>query len=415
MKEKLKQLDESVRAEFPLIRESDIAYLDNGATTQKPESVLRAVDTYYRKQNANPLRGIYDLSMEATEACQKARQAVADFIGAEDACEIIFTRNASESMNLAAYSYGMSALQEGDEIIVSTAEHHSNFLPWKQAAATKGAKVVYFDPEEDGSFDLDKLKSLITERTKILAITQISNVLGRINDIKSMTELIHSVGGVAVIDGAQAVAHIRVNVRELGADFYAFSGHKMYAPMGIGVLYGRKELLEKMPPFLYGGEMIESVTKDRTIFAELPYKFEAGTVDAGGAVGLHAAIDFINQYGFEQIVARENALTARIVNAMKEMPYIDILGDKKACNHHGIVAFRVDGVHPHDVAQVFADEGVCVRAGHHCAEPLHRYLGELAGIRVHSSTRVSVGIYNTEAEIDRFLDVLSQIRGKMGF
>ncbi len=411
----ISKLDDSVREEFPLIRDADIAYLDNGATTQKPESVLKAVDEYYRKHNANPLRGIYDLSTEATECYEESREAVADFIGAEDAGEIIFTRNASESINLVAYSYGMSTLSEGDEVIVSTAEHHSNFLPWQQAAKTKGARVAFFDPEEDGSFDLNKLKNLINERTKILAITQISNVIGRINDIKAMTDLIHEAGGVAVIDGAQAVAHIGVNVRELGADFYAFSGHKMYAPMGIGVLYGRKELLDKMPPFLYGGEMIESVTKERTVYAELPHKFEAGTVNAGAAVGLKAAIEFIGRYGFEQIVARENALTARVVDAMNDMPCVDIIGGRKACNHHGIVAFRIEGVHPHDVAQIFADSGVCVRAGHHCAEPLHRYLGELSGIRVHSSTRLSVGIYNTEEEIDRFLDVLSGIRGKMGY
>lgn len=409
------RLDDSVRDEFPLIKEADIAYLDNGATTQKPECVIEAVEEYYRRHNANPLRGIYELSVEATDAYEESRQAVADYIGAGDASEIIFTRNASESINLVAYSYGMSVLNEGDEIIVSTAEHHSNFLPWQRAADAKGARVVFFDPEEDGSFDLNKLKDLISEKTRILAMTQISNVIGRINDIKAMTDLVHEAGGVAVIDGAQAVAHIGVDVKELGADFYAFSGHKMYAPMGIGVLYGRKELLDKMPPFLYGGEMIETVTKEKTVYAELPHKFEAGTVNAGGAVGLKAAIEFIDRYGFEQIVARENALTAKVVNAMNDMPYVEIIGGRKACNHHGIVAFRIDGVHPHDVAQIFADEGVCVRAGHHCAEPLHRYLGELTGTRVNSSTRLSVGIYNTEAEIDRFLDVLSGIRSRMGY
>lgn len=409
------RLDDSVRDEFPLIKEADIAYLDNGATTQKPECVIEAVEDYYRRHNANPLRGIYELSVEATDAYEESRQAVADYIGAGDASEIIFTRNASESINLVAYSYGMSVLNEGDEIIVSTAEHHSNFLPWQRAADAKGARVVFYDPEEDGSFDLNKLKELISDKTRILAIAQISNVIGRINDIRAMTGLIHGSGGVAVIDGAQAVAHIGVDVKELGADFYAFSGHKMYAPMGIGVLYGRKELLDKMPPFLYGGEMIETVTKERTVYAELPHKFEAGTVNVGGAVGLKAAIEFIGKYGFEQIVARENALTARAVDAMKDMPYVDIIGGRKACNHHGIIAFRIDGVHPHDVAQIFADAGVCVRAGHHCAEPLHRYLGELAGTRVNSSTRLSVGIYNTEAEIDRFLDVLSGIRSRMGY
>ena len=370
------QLDDKVRDRFSLIKNADIAYLDNGATTQKPDCVLKAVEKYYNEENANPMRGIYELSVAATDAYENAREAAAEFINASDASEIVFTRNASESVNLIAYSYGLSMVNEGDEIIVSTAEHHSNLLPWKHVAEVKKAKVVFYDPNPDGEFDLDKL--------------------------------------ALVVDGAQAIAHIRVNVKELGADFYVFSGHKMYAPMGIGVMYGRKELLEKMPPFLFGGEMIESVTKERTTYAEVPHKFEAGTVNVGGAVGLHAAMDFIKQYGFEQIVARENMLTSVALDGMREMPYIDIIGGDMVCDHHGIVAFRVEGVHPHDVAQVFADAGVCVRAGHHCAEPLHRYLAQFAGTRINSSTRMSIAMYNTVSEVERFLDVLSSIRGLMG-
>ena len=408
------QLDDKVRDRFSLIKNAKVAYLDNGATTQKPDCVLKAVEKYYNEENANPMRGIYELSVAATDAYENARAAAAEFINAGDPSEIVFTRNASESVNLIAYSYGMSQVNEGDEIIVSTAEHHSNLLPWKHVAEVKKAKVVFYDPKPDGEFDIDELSSLLNEKTKIVAITQVSNVIGRINDIKAISKLVHEKGAVLVVDGAQAIAHIRVNVKELGADFYVFSGHKMYAPMGIGVMYGRKELLEKMPPFLFGGEMIESVTKERTTYAEVPHKFEAGTVNVGGAVGLHAAMDFIKQYGFEQIVARENMLTSVALDGMREMSYVDIIGGDMVCDHHGIVAFRVEGVHPHDVAQVFADAGVCVRAGHHCAEPLHRYLAQFAGTRINSSTRMSIAMYNTVSEVERFLDVLSSIRGLMG-
>ncbi len=410
----MRVLNDNVRKLFPLINGKDIAYLDNGATTQKPKSVLAAVDDYYKAHNANPLRGIYELSVEATDIYENARQAVADFIGAQSSDEIIFTRNTSESMNLVAYSYGRSRIKAGDEIIVSVAEHHSNILPWKMVAEEKGATLKFFDCGTDGKLEPDRLREIVSEKTAIIAITQVSNVIGRINDIKEMARIAHSVGAVIVADGAQSVAHIQVDVKELDVDFFAFSGHKMYAPMGIGVLYGKRKFLEEMPPFMYGGEMIESVTKDRTIYADIPHKFEAGTVNAGAAAGLKAAIDFIHEYGFEQIVARENALSAIAVEGMSEIPHVEIIGSQKACHHHGIVAFRVEGVHPHDVAQIFADEGVCVRAGHHCAEPLHRHLAELSGVKTTPSTRLSIAMYNTEGEIKRFLEVLSEIRGRMG-
>ncbi len=410
----MRVLNDNVRKLFPLINNKDIAYLDNGATTQKPESVLAAAEDYYKAHNANPLRGIYELSVEATDIYEDARGAVADFIGAKSPDEIIFTRNTSESMNLVAYSYGRSRVKAGDEIIVSVAEHHSNILPWKMVAEEKGATLKFFDCETDGKLVPDKLREIVSEKTAIIAITQVSNVIGRINDIKEMARIAHGVGAVIVADGAQSVAHIQVDVQDLDVDFFAFSGHKMYAPMGIGVLYGKRELLEDMPPFMYGGEMIESVTKERTIYADIPHKFEAGTVNAGAAAGLKAAIDFIHEYGFEQIVARENALSAIAVEGMSEIPHVEIIGSRKACHHHGIVAFRVEGVHPHDVAQIFADEGVCVRAGHHCAEPLHRHLAELSGIKTTPSTRLSIAMYNTEGEIKRFLEVLSGIRHRMG-
>ena len=397
-----------IREEFPLINSTTLAYLDNSATVQKPKCVLDAVSRYYEKDNANPMRGLYDLSLRATEDYEKARSAAARFIGATPE-EIVFTRNASESLNLVAYSYGMNFIKEGDEIIVSVAEHHSNFLPWQQVARVTGAKVIWYDCEKDGRFDLDTLLGLLSDKTKLLAITQVSNVLGRVNDVKTMAKMVHEKGGVIVVDGSQSVPHMAVNVKDLDADFFAFSGHKMYAPMGIGVLYGKKALLDKMPPFLYGGEMIESVTKERTTFAEVPHKFEAGTVNAGGAAGLLAAIEFIEKYGFDFITKREDMLTKRAFDRMKEMPYIKILGGERAEDHHGIIAFQVEGVHPHDVSQIFADSDIAVRAGHHCAQPLHKHLG------VMSSTRMSVAFYNTEEEIDRFIEVLSGIRSRMGY
>ena len=400
--------EKRIREEFPLINSTSLAYLDNSATVQKPKCVLDTVSRYYEKDNANPMRGLYDLSLRATEDYEKARSAAARFIGATPE-EIIFTRNASESLNLVAYSYGMNFIKEGDEIIVSVAEHHSNFLPWQQVAKVTGAKVVWYDCEEDGRFDLDTLSGLLSDKTKLLAITQVSNVLGRVNDVKTMAKMVHEKGGVIVVDGSQSVPHMAVNVKDLDADFFAFSGHKMYAPMGIGVLYGKKALLDKMPPFLYGGEMIESVTKERTTFAEVPHKFEAGTVNAGGAAGLLAAIEFIEKYGFDFITKREDMLTKRAFDRMKEMPYIRILGGEKAEDHHGIIAFQVEGVHPHDVSQIFADSDIAVRAGHHCAQPLHKHLG------IMSSTRMSVAFYNTEEEIDRFIEVLSGIRSRMGY
>ncbi len=401
--------EKKIRKEFPLLENTSLAYLDNSATVQKPQCVLDRVESFYREENANPMRGLYELSLKATEVYEEARAEAARFIGAKSADEIIFTRNASESLNLAAYSYGMHFLSEGDEIIVSIAEHHSNMLPWMNAAKETGAKIVWYECEKDGSFDLNRLEGLIGERTKLLAVTQISNIFGRLNDIKSMASLIHKRGGVIVVDGAQSVPHTKIDVTDLDADFFAFSGHKMYAPMGIGVLYGKKELLDKMPPFLYGGEMIETVTRERITYAETPHKFEAGTVNAGGAAGLAEAIRFMERTGIENIEKRERCLTELAFDGMRRIPYINIIGADRAEDHHGILAFQVEGVHPHDVAAIFSDESIAVRAGHHCAQPLHKHIGIL------SSTRMSLAFYNTEEEIGRFLDVLGSIRKLMGY
>ncbi len=399
--------ENDIRAEFPLINSNTVAYLDNAATTQKPQCVLDAVNSYYVNSNANPLRGLYDLSLKATQAYEDARNAVAELIGAASD-EIVFTRNATESLNLIAYSYGLHNLREGDEIIVSVAEHHSNFLPWKNVAEHTGAKVVYWDCEPDGYLNPDTLTGLIGDRTKLVAVTHVSNVLGRVNDIRKIADIVHTHGALVICDGSQSVPHMKTDVHDLDADFFVFSGHKMYAPMGIGVMYGRRKLLDAMPPFLYGGEMIETVTKERVTYAEVPHKFEAGTVNAGGAVGLHAAIDFVNRYGYELIESRERELTDHAFDAMSRMPYITIIGSEKSDEHMGIIAFKVEGVHPHDVTAIFSDANIAVRAGHHCAQPLHKHLG------IMSSTRVSFAFYNTMEEVDRFLEVLESIRSRMG-
>ncbi len=402
--------ERNYKADFPVFETyPDLAYLDNSATTQKPRSVLEAVSRYYREENANPLRGLYELAVKATDAYENARIAVRDFIGAASEREIIFTRNASESLNLIAYSYGRTNIREGDEILVTISEHHSNFLPWQILAKEKSARLKFLKCSESGEYTPEALKKALSPRTKIFAIAQISNVFGRLNPIKEFAEICHKNGTLIVCDGAQSVPHIPVNVRELDVDFLAFSGHKMLAPMGIGVLYGREELLEKMPPFLYGGEMIEYVTLCGATFAELPHKFEAGTVNAGGAVGLHAATDYIGALGFDEIERRENALTVKLFGEMRNIPHVHIIGSDDPADHHGIVTFTIDDVHPHDVAAIFDEAGIAVRAGHHCAQPLHKYLN------LQSTVRASVAFYNDERDIERFTDCLKTIRKRMGY
>jgi len=407
--EKLNSRVLEIRKDFPLLMGSDLAYLDNAATTQKPQCVLDAWKNYYENMNANPMRGVYELSEVSTQAYEDAREAVATFIGAQSASEIVFTRNATESLNLLAYTYGMQFLKPGDEFVVSVCEHHSNFLPWKMVAEKTGATLKCLKCEMTGEITDEALASVITDKTKLVAVTQVSNVFGRINNIRHIADMVHAVGGVIVVDGSQSVPHMKVNVQELGADFLAFSGHKLYAPMGIGVLYGRYELLEKTQPFLRGGEMIEIVHWDRVKFTEVPHKFEAGTVNAGGAVALHAAIDYVNSIGMDFIHAWELELTARALEGMKNIGGVNIIGTDEACDHNGIVTFTVDGVHPHDVASIMSADGVAIRAGHHCAQPLMDHLG------VRSTSRVSLSFYNTEEEVDRFLTCLSSIRRRMGF
>jgi len=400
----------SIRADFPLLASRpDIAYLDNAATTQKPREVLDAVRAYYETENANPLRGLYDLSVRATEAYESAREAVRGFIGAASTREIIFTRNASESLNLAAFCLSETFLREGDEILITVMEHHSDLLPWQQAARRHGAVLRFIECDDRGLITEENFRSCLTDRTRIVAMTHISNVLGVENDIRTFAALAHSRGAIFVADGAQSVPHIPVNVQDLGVDFLAFSGHKMLAPMGIGVLYGREEILEKLPPFLYGGEMIEYVTREDATYAELPHRFEAGTVNVGGAVGLEAAIRYYARVGFHFIEEREKTLSEYAMERLCQIPHVRLLGSEKAADHHGIFTFTVDGVHPHDIAAILDEEGVNIRAGHHCAQPLMQFLG------TPSTVRASLAFYNTEAEIDRLAEALSTVRRRMGY
>lgn len=397
------------RNDFPLLMQNKIIYIDNTATSQRPQCVIDAEGDFYKNYNANPLRGLYSLSVEATEVYENAREAVRKFIGAEKSNEIIFTRNTTESLNLVAYSYGLSNVKKGDEIVVSIMEHHSDLLPWQMVAKTCGAELKFIECAKDGSIDLEKVKELITSRTKIVAMTQVSNVLGREYPVKEIAKLAHEKGAVMVVDGAQSTPHMMVDVTDLDADFFAFSGHKLLAPMGIGVLYGKEELLEKMPPFLSGGEMIDSVTRTSAVYAELPHKFEAGTVNAAGAAGLKAAIDYIEKVGFDYIGEREIALTSRAIEKMKKIPHVNIIGSENADEHTGIVTFTIDNVHPHDISEILAADGIAVRAGHHCAQPLLTHLG------LNSTARASFAFYNTEDEVDKFTDSVATIRERMGY
>ena len=397
------------RADFPLLDSSDVIYMDNAATSQRPQAVLDAMNEFYKHHNANPLRGVYKLSVEATEDYENARAKVAKFINAAGSEEIVFTRNATESLNLVAYSYGLNNIKAGDEIVVSILEHHSNMLPWQMVAKATGAKLVFLDCEEDGEITKAEIDSKINENTKIVACTQISNVLGIPTPIEYIIEKAHSVGAVAVVDGAQSIPHKKIDVKALDADFFAFSGHKLCGPMGIGVLYGKKELLDAMPPFLSGGEMIEYVTRDSATYAELPHKFEAGTVNAEGAVGLAAAIDYIEGVGYDKIEAIEKELSAYAIETLSKNKYVRILGSKDPAKHSGIINFILEGVHPHDVSTILDSKGIAVRAGHHCAQPLLQHL------KINSTTRASLSFYNTKEEIDALSVALSDIRKEMGY
>ncbi|HAY61441.1 MAG TPA: cysteine desulfurase [Acidaminococcaceae bacterium] len=400
------------RLDFPLLQQKmngkPLTYLDNGATTQKPESVVRSICGYYGGCNANPHRGAYELSVKATDVYENARVKVQHFINAPKSNEIIFTKNATEALNLVAYSYGLTFVQPGDEIVLSIAEHHSNLVPWQMVARAKGATLKYIYLEPDGNLSDEDIETKVTEKTKIVAVTHVSNVLGLVNDVRKVVDKAHSVGAVCVVDGSQSVAHMAVDVRQLDCDFFAFSGHKLLSPMGIGVLYGKEALLDKMPPFLRGGDMIDYVTEQETTFAELPQKFEAGTQNVGGASGLAAAIEYLEDFTFGRIEAIEQELLGYALPQLRELPYIELYGcDSARNNKTGIITFNVKDVHPHDVSTILDAQGVAIRAGHHCAQPLMQYLGQNA------TCRASFYLYNTKEDVDRWIAALKTVRNVM--
>lgn len=390
-----------------------LIYFDNAATTQRPECVIAAIADFYRYSNANPLRGLYGLSIKATDMYEASRHTVASFLNAAEDAEIIFTRNASESLNLVAYSWGMHNIQEGDEIVVSCMEHHSNLLPWQMVAEARGARIVFLECGDDGVIPAVEWQQKITARTKLVALTQVSNVFGITNPVKEIAAHAHKIGfggkgAVVVVDGAQSAPHIKVDVQNLGADFFALSAHKLCGPMGIGALYGKKSLLEAMPPFLSGGEMIEYVTRESATYAPLPHKFEAGTVNAAGAVGFAAAIRYIEGIGLDAIEANDNRLAGLLMEGLSAVPYLHVIGNSDPMRHCGIVTFVIDGVHPHDIASILDSEHIAVRAGHHCAQPLMQKLG------FGSTARASVYFYNTADEVSTFVEKVGKVRGWMG-
>ncbi len=399
---------ETIRKDFPILQRKvhgkQLVYFDNAATSQKPKDVIKAIDFYYRNYNANIHRSIHQLGEEATEKYEEAHEKVADFINADSYENIVFTKNTTESLNLLAYSL-TAGLKKDDEIVISQMEHHSNFVPWQQLAKQRGLKLKFIEIDENGDLDAESINKNITKKTKIVSLTHVSNVLGTINPVKEIAKIAHENNALFAVDGAQSVPHMPVDVKDIDADFYAFSGHKMLGPTGIGVLYGKKELLESMQPFLYGGEMIREVKFDTTTFNDLPWKFEAGTMNIVEGIGLGVAIDYLKNIGMDQIQNRDNELVGYAVKKLKEVKGITIYGPKK---RGAVVSFNVDKIHAHDVSQILDSEGIAIRAGHHCCMPL------MSILKVPATARASFYLYNTEEEIDKFIDALGKVKKVFG-
>lgn len=393
---------EQIKKDFPILENRKIAYLDNGATTQKPTEVIRALEEYYEKNNANPHRGAYTLSIEATELYENTRTKIAKFINAKHREEIIFSKNATESLNLLAYSYGMNNLKQDDEIVISIMEHHSNLVPWQKVAKTTGSKLNYMYINDKFELSDEEIEKKITDKTKIVGITHVSNVLGTINNVKKIIQYAHKKGAIVIVDAAQSIPHMKIDVQDLDADFLVFSGHKMLAPLGIGVLYGKKELLNKMTPFLMGGDMIEYVYEQETTFAELPNKFEAGTQNVEGVIGLGAAIDYIQNIGYDKIQELEKEVVSYAKKELSKLNFLTLYLTPNEENHSSVISFNINGVHPHDVASILDSVGVCVRSGNHCAQPLMRFLG------IDSTCRASFYFYNTKDDVDRLVSGLNK-------
>jgi cysteine desulfurase / selenocysteine lyase len=396
------------RERFPilgqLINDHPLVYLDNAASTQKPDRVIDAIADYYRRDNANVHRGIHELSNRATEAYESARRRVADFLGIADPAELIWTRGTTEGINLVAACWGSANLKPGDEILLSVLEHHSNLVPWQLAASRTGASLRFLDIDEEGRLDLSTLDEVLTERTRVVSLAHVSNALGTVNPIERIAEAARAVGATVVVDGAQSAPHLPISVEALGCDFYAFSGHKMCGPTGIGGLWGRRELLEAMPPWMGGGDMIERVHLEGSTWARLPNKFEAGTPNIGGAVGLGAAVDYLTYVGREAILAHERTLVRYLCERLATVPDVRVYGPSDPTERSGVVSFTLPDVHPHDLATILDSVGVAIRAGHHCTQPLMRRLG------VAATARASVYLYNTRSEIDTLIDGLDHAR-----
>ena len=391
-----------IKKDFPLLENRDIAYLDSGATTQKPKEVIEAIKKYYENSNANPHRGAYSLSIEATEQYENTRTKIAEFINAKHREEIIFSKNATESLNLIAYSYGMENLKKDDEVVISIMEHHSNLVPWQKVTKATGSKLNYMYINENYEISDEEIESKITDKTKIVGITHISNVLGTINNVKKIIKYAHKKGAVVIVDASQSIPHMKIDVQELDADFLVFSGHKMLAPLGIGVLYGKREILNNMTPFLMGGDMIEYVYEQETTFAPLPNKFEAGTQNVEGVIGLGAAIDYIKKIGYDKIQEKENEVISYARQELSKLNYLTLYLTPNAQNHSSVISFNIKGVHPHDVASILDSENVCVRSGNHCAQPLMRFL------EIDSTCRASFYFYNTKEDVDRLVSALNK-------
>lgn len=405
----LKNKINEIRKDFPILAHQINIYLDNAATTQKPIQVLEAVDHFYQNFNANPHRGAYTLSTKSTKYYNKARENVQKFINARFFEEIIFTSGATEAINLVAYSYGMNFIEQGDEIVISIAEHHSNLVPWQQVCKAKKAKLVYLYTDENGEIPPSEIENKMNKRTKLVCIAHVSNVLGKTFPVEHIIKTAHKNNALVLLDMAQSVPHMKVDMQALDVDFAVFSGHKMLALMGIGVLYGKKNLLDKMPPFLFGGGMIEVVGENESTFAPLPQKFEAGTQNIGGAIGLSAAIDYINLIGYDTIQEIENELVNHALNLLSKNPHIKILGGKELKNRTGVISFTVENIHPHDVATILDVDSIAIRAGHHCANPLMKHY------KLNSTCRASFYFYNTFDEIEQFANSLKNARRWLGY
>ncbi len=393
---------EELKKDFPLLENNEITYLDSGATAQKPNQVIKAIEEFYEKYNANPHRGAYSLSMEATEVYEETRTKISKFINAKNREEIIFSKNATESLNLIAYSYGMENLKKDDEVVISIMEHHSNLVPWQKVTKSTESNLKYMYINDDFELSDEEIESKITDRTKIVGITHVSNVTGTINNVKKIVKYAHKKGAIVIIDASQSIPHMKIDVQDLDADFLVFSGHKMLAPLGIGVLYGKRELLNRMSPFLMGGDMIEYVYEQETTFAPLPNKFEAGTQNVEGVIGLGAAIDYIESLGYDKIQEIEKYIVSYARQELSKLDFITLYLTSNEEKHSGVISFNINGVHPHDVASILDSEGVCVRSGNHCAQPLMRFLG------IDSTCRASFYFYNTKEDVDKLVVALNK-------